>query len=189
MTTPQEVLEFWLDDTGPEGWYRQSEALDTEIRQRFEPAWQQARQGGLREWRCSPRGALAYIVLTDQFPRNMFRGDARAFATDRLALRAAYSAIHANQDLMIEEPERQFFYLPYMHSELSVAQDRAVRLFLTRMPDTGGANLRHARAHREVIRKFGRFPYRNSALSRTMERREKRWLDETGYAGELNALD
>merc|ERR1711960_39368 len=114
MTTPQEVLEFWLDDTGPEGWYRQSEALDTEIRQRFEPAWQQARQGGLREWRCSPRGALAYIVLTDQFPRNMFRGDARAFATDRLALRAAYSAIHANQDLMIEEPERQFFYLPYM---------------------------------------------------------------------------
>ena len=119
----------------------------------------------------------------------MFRGDARAFATDRLALRAAYSAIHANQDLMIEEPERQFFYLPYMHSELSVAQDRAVRLFMTRMPDTGGANLRHARAHREVIRKFGRFPYRNSALSRTMERREKRWLDETGYAGELNALD
>ncbi|KAF0677622.1 DUF924 family protein [Profundibacterium mesophilum] len=188
MTTPQDILDFWIDEVGQDRWYDVDEALDTSIRARFAPAWEAARDGGMTDWLADPRSALAYIILTDQFPRNMFRGEGRAFATDGLALGAAKAAIGREWDLRIAAPERQFFYLPLMHSENLVDQDRCVRLMLSRMPDGGAGNLLHARAHREVIRKFGRFPYRNDALGRQSKPVEREYLDAGAYGATVRAL-
>jgi uncharacterized protein (DUF924 family) len=188
MSEPKDILDFWLDDVGPKGWYGGGAALDEEIRQRFLPMWEGASEGRFAMWLTYPNGALAYIILTDQFPRNMFREDGRAFATDRAALAAAKSAIQRKWDLRIDEPARQFFYLPLMHSENLCDQERCVRLILERMPETGADNLLHAKAHREVIRRFGRFPYRNAALSRSDTSPERRFLDEGGYGAAVREL-
>ncbi|MFP4275179.1 MAG: DUF924 family protein [Paracoccaceae bacterium] len=188
MTEPENILKFWLDEVGPEGWYGGGAALDAEIRHRFLPLWEGACEGRHAMWLTYPSGALAYIILTDQFPRNMFREDGRAFATDRAALAAAKSAIHRKWDLRIDEPARQFFYLPLMHSENLCDQERCVRLILERMPRTGADNLLHAKAHREVIRRFGRFPYRNAVLARVDTGPERRFLDEGGYGAAVRDL-
>ncbi len=188
METPETVTDFWLNEIGPQGWYQSSEALDDEIRRRFEGLWQQARAGGLKDWKMSPDTMLAYLILVDQFPRNMFRDSALAFATDKLARATAKKAIEAKWDMRVPEPARQFFYLPLMHAECLADQDRCVRLMLTRMPETGTSNLRHAKAHREVIRRFGRFPYRNKALARTDTLPEAAFQHEGGYGAVLNAV-
>lgn len=188
MTGPEDVLSFWLDDLEPADWYRQDAELDARITEKFKSAWQHAADGGYAQWLTHPRGALAYIILTDQFPRNMFRGSGRAFATDRAALAAAKSSVARGWDMKIAEPERQFFYLPMMHSENLCDQERCVRLMLERMPETGESNLLHARAHREVIRQFGRFPYRNDALARTMTAQEAAYVRDGGYGETVRAL-
>lgn len=188
MVTPEEVLSFWLDEVGPSGWYKADDALDQEIRDRFEDAWNGAMQGRHALWLTFPSGVLAYIVLLDQFPRNMFRDTGKAFASDRFALAAAKQAIGKDWDLRIDEPARQFFYLPLMHSENLADQDRCVRLMLHRMPEHGASNLLHARAHREVIRKFGRFPYRNGALGRRSSETERSYVDRGGYGSTVEAL-
>jgi uncharacterized protein (DUF924 family) len=178
---PETVMEFWLDEVGPEKWYTSSDALDAEIRRRFGDLWEVARQGGLEHWRCSAPRTLAYVILTDQMPRNMFRGTAQAFATDRHARSATKQALNMGWDLQTPEPQRQFFYLALEHSECANDQERAVRLILTRMPQSDGSTLLHARAHREVIRRFGRFPFRNAALGRTSSAAEQAFLDAGGY--------
>ena len=188
MVSPQQVLEFWLDEVGPKGWYDASDALDTEIRDRFHVTWRGACEGRFSLWLTYPSGALAYIILMDQFPRNMFRGEGQAFASDRAALAAAKSAIEKGWDLRIDEPARQFFYLPLMHSENLCDQERCVRLMCERMPQGGESNLLHARAHREVIRQFGRFPYRNTALKRATTVLEKAYVEQGGYMQTLRAL-
>lgn len=185
---PRTVLDFWLDEVGPKGWYGGGEALDAKIRDRFLALWEKGRSGGLENLQTSPEGMLAYIILLDQFPRNMFRDDARAFATDHLARQVAEKAIHHRWDLRVPEPERQFFYLPLMHSENRTDQDRCVRLILTRLPETGAENLLHARAHRAVIRMFGRFPYRNAVLGRRNTRAEAAYLEDGGYATTVREL-
>lgn len=177
----QQVRDFWIDEVGPKGWYAQDADLDADISRRFAALWDRASQGALEGWGRSAEDALAYLILTDQFPRNMFRGDARAFATDARALCTAKCAIGKELDQKIPEPQRQFFFLPLMHSESLTDQDQAVRMFLTRMPQSGAENLLHARAHREVIRLFGRFPYRNAALGRATTAAEQRFLDNGGY--------
>ena len=186
--TPRGVTEYWVQQVGPEGWYRGDPELDAAIRAKYLDAWEVARQGGMEHWRASGPGALAYLILTDQFPRNMFRDDARAFATDGLARAAAKTGIDRGWDLATPEPERQFFYLPLMHSENAEDQERAVRLCLTRMPRTGASTLLHARAHREVIRRFGRFPYRNAALGRETTGAEQGFLDAGGYGAVVRDL-
>ena len=183
-----EINAFWIDEVGPEGWYKVSDDLDATIRNRWTEHWEKARRGCYERWLSRPDAALAYIILTDQFPRNMFRGEGRAFATDDLALRAAGKSIWRRWDLRLPEPGRQFFYLPLMHSESQSDQDRCVRLMLTRMPETGPHNLLHARAHREVIRRFGRFPYRNDALGRDSTRAERAFLDAGGYGAVVQEL-
>ena len=189
MIGPEEVLSFWLDEVGPEGWYKQDDALDARISEKFRQAWDGAREGRYSLWLTYPSGVLAYIVLTDQFPRNMFRGSRQAFATDRAALAAAKAAIAKGWDLKIDEPARQFFYLPLMHSENLCDQDRCVRLMCERMPEAGASNLLHARAHRAVIREFGRFPYRNEALSRTPTDPEIEFIETGGYGRMVRELD
>ena len=188
MANPEEILAFWLDEVGPKGWYESSPELDGAIRDRFLPDWIRAREGGMSLWLTYPSGTLAYIILTDQFPRNMHRGSGEAFATDGIARAAAKMAIDRGWDLRIDEPARQFFYLPLMHSEYLADQERCVRLMMTRMPETGEANLVHARAHREVIRRFGRFPYRNEALARHTQGAEADFLAGGGYGAMVREM-
>ncbi|MEM9426765.1 MAG: DUF924 family protein [Pseudomonadota bacterium] len=188
MTSPDDVLTFWLDDVGQDGWYAGGTSLDQTVRERFASLYERAGAGALSLWLTFPNGTLAYIILTDQFPRNMFRDTARAFATDGIAKAAAKAAISKGWDMRIEEPARQFIYMPLMHSENLEDQDRAVRLFKTRMPDTGDENLPHACAHREVIRRYGRFPTRNAALARSSSADEQAYLDGGGYGAIVNAF-
>jgi len=178
----QHILDFWIDDTGPDKWYATDAALDTAIRDRFEDTWTRAQRAGSTGWDPTPANTLAAIILFDQFPRNMFRDDPRAFSSDTLARAKAKHAIDMGWDKRIDGPARQFFYLPLMHSECLVDQDRCVRLFKDRMPEAVD-NLIHARAHREVIRRFGRFPHRNGDLRRPSTPVERAFLaDEGGYA-------
>ena len=188
MVHPQEVLKFWLDHVGEDGWYKADDAIDAQITKRFMSAWEAARDGGLSMWLTYPSGALAYLILTDQFSRNMFRGEAAAFALDPVALAVAKRAICKGWDMKIDAPARQFFYLPLMHSENLCDQDRCIRLLVERMPQQGAGNLIHAQAHREVIRQFGRFPYRNAALSRDDTRAETAYAAQGGYGAILRAL-
>ena len=188
MVGPEEVLSFWLDELKPSDWYSSSDDLDEEIRNRFQSTWDVVRDGKFGLWLTYPSGALAYILLTDQFPRNMFRGSAKSFATDRYALAVAKCAVDKKWDLKIDEPARQFFYLPMMHSESLCDQERCVRLMLNRMPQSGASNLLHAKAHREVIRQFGRFPYRNTALSRNSTKPEQDYVAAGGYGQTMKEL-
>jgi uncharacterized protein (DUF924 family) len=185
--TAGEIVTFW-EEVGPRGWYAVDPALDRAIRDRFLEVWVNATRGDYRDWLSAPRGALGYLILTDQFPRNMFRDEGRAFATDRRARDAAIIAVQRNWDLHLPEPIRQFFYLPFMHAETTADQDRSVRLIIARMPETGRDNLLHARAHREVIRRFGRFPYRNAALGRATTPAEQAFLDGGGYGAIVREL-
>lgn len=189
MTDPlaQEITEFWIG-AGPEAWYRRDDDFDAEIRARFGAAWQRAAAGAMDHWINAAPTALALMILLDQFPRNMFRADPRAFATDAKVLGLAKDALEMGHDLSIQEPERQFFYLPFMHSEDLADQTRAIELIETRMPQTGQGNVIHARAHAEIIRRFGRFPYRNADLGRDMTAEEQAFLDAGGYGSVLRSL-
>lgn len=187
--TPAQINRFWLDETGPDGWYAASDALDQSIRDRFLASWEQA-ETLAPGWADTPEGALAALILTDQFPRNMFRGDPRAFATDALARRIADQAIAAGFDLRIDPPARQFFYLPFEHSEDLDDQNRAVELFSEFMP---GESEHHAILHRDTIARFGRFPWRNAALGRIPTRAEDQVMQAGGYgalaSGKLSLAD
>ncbi|QIE42095.1 DUF924 family protein [Meridianimarinicoccus aquatilis] len=185
--TPRDVLTFWVDDTGPKGWYATDDALDAEIRARFLPLWEASKEDGCIGWAPSPETALATIIVFDQFPRNMFRRDGRAFSSDAVARAKAKHALDLDWDLRIQGPSRQFFYLPLMHSECLADQERCVRLFMERMPEARD-NLTHAKAHREVIRKFGRFPTRNGDLARVSTSAERGYLENGGYGAIVNAV-
>lgn len=184
----QHILDFWIDETGPDKWYGTDSALDDAIRDRFEQTWTRAQRVGSTGWDPTPANTLAAIILFDQFPRNMFRQDRRAFASDTLARAKAKHAIDMGWDRRIDGPARQFFYLPLMHSESLADQDRCVRLFKDRMPEAAD-NMIHARAHREVIRLFGRFPHRNGDLGRGSTPAEQAFLsNEGGYRAVVEAL-
>ena len=180
------ILGYW-NELGPAGWYAGGAEIDGEIRRRFLSDWTEAHAGGLKSWLTCAPGVLAYLLLTDQFPRNMFRDEGRAFASDPLARHVATFAWHKKIDLGIDPPLRQFFYLPLMHSESIVDQDRCVALFKARMPDAAN-NLLHARAHREVIRRFGRFPFRNAALGRQDTPAERAFLESGAYGAIVREL-
>lgn len=188
MVQPDDVLGFWLDELEPEDWYTADDAVDERIRTKFKDTWMAAMEGACGLWLTYPSGSLAYILLTDQFSRNMFRGGPGSYASDSLARSAAKMAIDRDFDVRIAEPARQFFYLPLMHSENLCDQDRAARLIHTRMPETGSPNLLHAKAHREVIRKFGRFPHRNEELGRATTSAEQAYLTDGGYGAVVRQL-
>lgn len=175
----RDIIEFWMIEAGPSRWYDVNVDFDLELRDRFEATWRKAWQGGYGDWMRSAEGALALILLCDQFPRNMFRGKGLAFASDPRARILAAEAITSGFDLTLAEDARQFIYLPFMHSEDLADQARAVELF----EDRGAAeNQRHARAHAAVIAQFGRFPWRNDALGRDTTAAEQAFIDAGGYA-------
>ncbi|MCY4460366.1 MAG: DUF924 domain-containing protein [Albidovulum sp.] len=176
---PEEVLTFWTDEVGQDAWYFGGDEVDAMIRGRFEPLWNALMAGDYSDWENSPSGSLARIIVLDQFPRNIFRGSSKSFASDRLALGFAGEAINAGLDMKIPVPERQFFYMPYVHSEDLSVQDEGVRLMKEKMKNR--ENLLHARVHREIIARFGRFPYRNEALGRETTAEEAGWMEQGGY--------
>jgi len=187
MSDPIELLDFWLDEVGPAGWYAGGDLLDATCRDRFHDLWKAARAGGLDHWVDGTVGSLAFLILTDQLPRNMFRGRAESFATDPLALAAAKRAVAEGWDMGAPEPDRQFFYMPYEHSENPEDQATALRLMEERMASDPEMAL-HARAHQAVIARFGRFPGRNAALGRFSTPEEQDWLDQGGYGAEVRRL-
>lgn len=182
----EEIIDFWLNEVTEPGWYKVDEAVDQKIRDRYLEMWQTARKGGYDHWCCRPEHSLALLILLDQFPRNMFRGLSDSFATDSMARKVAKRAIYMRNDLKIDKPMRQFFYLPLMHSEVLADQDTGVRMYKLRM-DPDGALL-HPRAHREVIREFGRFPYRNDALGRVSTTAERDYIDAGAYGHTVKTL-
>ena len=181
-------MYFWFEEIDSALWFKKDNQFDETIRTKFLATYYAATRCELSNWRKTAEGRLAEIVVLDQFSRNMFRGTSQAFEMDRAALAAAKQAISKGWDMRIDEPARQFFYMPLMHSECLVDQDRSVRLFVTRMPETGHKNLLHAKAHREVIRLFGRFPYRNDALDRETPATEAAYLADGGYGATVRAL-
>jgi uncharacterized protein (DUF924 family) len=187
MADPVEVLDFWLGEVGRDGWYAGGEAIDTLCRDRFADLWQAAHDGGLEHWVEGTVGTLAYLIVTDQFPRNIHRGTALAFATDPRALAAARKALAEGWDINAPEPERQFFYMPFEHSEDPADQILAVQLLTERLSSDPDMAL-HARAHQEVIRRYGRFPTRNAALGRAGSPEEQAYLDQGGYGALVEQL-
>jgi uncharacterized protein (DUF924 family) len=176
--TPDAILAFWRD-AGPKRWYTPDDAFDAEVRRRFFGLWQRAAAGELSSWETNDDGALALVIVLDQFPRNMFRGDARTYASDALAREVAYRAIEHGVDARIDPALREFLYLPFNHSEHLSDQLRCIEL--TRA--AGNAeNLKWAEHHADIIRRFGRFPHRNRLLGRATTPEEQAFLDEGGFS-------
>jgi uncharacterized protein (DUF924 family) len=176
---PDDILAFWRG-AGSERWYTKDAAFDTEVRRQFLGLWQKAAAGELSSWETSDDGALALVIILDQFPRNMFRDDAKAFSTDPQALEVATHAVARGADRRIEPDLLEFLYMPFMHSEHLSHQQRCVELFR----NTGNAdNIGYAQDHAEIVRRFGRFPHRNRILGRTMTPEEQAFLDGGGFSG------
>mgnify|MGYP000081170067 CR=1 FL=1 len=186
MSDPVGVLEFWLGEVGPDGWYAGTDEIDAACEE-LRDLWEAARDGGLDHWIDGTVGTLAFLILTDQIPRNIHRGKAEAFATDAQAVAAAKRALAEGWDMGAPEPDRQFFYMPFEHSEDMADQELAVRLMEERLPSDPEMAL-HARAHRDIIARFGRFPTRNAALGRETMAAEQAFLDAGGYGAVVNGL-
>lgn len=170
-----EVLSFWFDEVGPEAWFKGNGELDEKIRKRFGALYERLSTNAPRESSQDARGALAAIILFDQFPRNMFRGTAKAYSTDDLAVRIAREAVDNRFDEKLSPEERQFLYMPFQHSEVSADQEHAVMLFKALDNEEG---VRYAIEHRDIIQRFGRFPHRNRALGRKSTPEEEEFMKE-----------
>lgn len=190
------VLSFWLgelDENGlcateqTERWWAKDAAFDELVRERFGALIESIADGGQREWLDTPRGRLAYVVVLDQFTRNAFRGSARAFAQDGLALSTAEEGITVGHDRQLRGQERVFLYMPFMHSEDLSTQERGVALFRAFRDESHGPlrkeldnNLLFAERHRDVIANWGRFPHRNQILGRVSTEEEREFLKQPG---------
>ncbi|MCA1299493.1 DUF924 family protein [Stappia indica] len=169
-----EILDFWFSDAVEQAWFSRSEAVDREIAERFAATYEAARAGALDGWKGAADSALALTISLDQFPRNLFRGSARAFESDSLALASAKHGLAQGYDQAVGDRQRQFFYLPLMHSEDLDDQTRCVALYR----DLGDEHaLGFAIEHRDIIDRFGRFPHRNKALGRRNTEAEAAFLE------------
>jgi uncharacterized protein (DUF924 family) len=176
-----EIIDFWLG-AGPPRWFAKDEAFDAAIAKRFESLHHQAARGELADWSGSWQGSLALLLLLDQFPRNIYRGSAHAFATDPLARSIARRAIEQGHDKAAPEALTAFFYLPFEHSERLEDQDHSIALF-DALGERGADLLRWAKVHRDIIVRFGRFPHRNATLGRETTGQEQAFLDAGGFKG------
>jgi uncharacterized protein (DUF924 family) len=174
-----EVLEFWRS-IGASGWFACNDDVDARIRDGFAGLHAKAVAGQLQGWLEQPYSCLALIIVLDQFPRNMFRGDPRAFAADAQALAAANHAIAAGYHLQVEREMADFFFTPLMHSESILDQQRCVALMHAH---SGREAFRFAVIHRDIIARFGRFPHRNAVLGRPSSPAERAYLDADGFKG------
>ncbi|QFR34580.1 DUF924 family protein [Ancylobacter sp. TS-1] len=179
LPRPVDILDFWRA-AGPERWFEKDDAFDAAIRARFLDAYEAAAAGELDGWEETAEGSYALILLLDQFPRNLFRGSPRAFATDAAARNVADRAVARGFDRAFDLPERRFLYMPFMHSEELADQERCLAL-CEAADDPEGVH--HAVVHRDIIRDFGRFPHRNPVLGRDSSDEEHAFLAAGGFAG------
>lgn len=178
-TLAQEIIDFWMQ-AGPAKWYAKDDGFDQSIRDKFAAAHRAAARGEYAHWEKEQMGVLALLLLLDQFPRNMFRNSAHAFATDPMALNVARRAIGNGCDGYCSASQKQFFYMPLMHSEDIADQEYCLTLCL----QSGSVeNVKFARIHRDIIARFGRFPHRNLVFGRHSSEAEQAFLDEGGFAG------
>jgi uncharacterized protein (DUF924 family) len=176
---PQDVLAFWRN-AGEKRWWTKDDAFDAEIREKFLDLWLAASAGECAHWQRSDEGALALVIVLDQFPRNMFRDDPRTYASDAQARDVARRALDNGADARLPEDLRGFLYMPFMHSEHLADQERCIALF----ERTGDAEqAKYAVHHADIIRRFGRFPHRNRLLGRTSTAEEQVFLDSGGFSG------
>ena len=173
------LVDFWRG-AGPAGWFGKDPEFDRRFRERFLASHEAAARGELTDWPTTATGALALLLLLDQFPRNAFRGTPRMYATDALAREIATDALDAGYDGAFETEMRPFFYLPFAHSEDLADQIRSVALAARHLGEPG---LSHAQRHHDIVLRFGRFPHRNPILGRRMTPEEQRFLDDGGFAG------
>ena len=176
---PNDVIGFWRH-AGPQKWFKKVSAFDEAIRLKFEPVHHRAARGEYDAWAESLDGALALLILLDQFPRNLYRNSAHAFATDPKARSIARAAVEAGFDRQADPALRNFFYLPFEHSEDLADQDFCLAL-TTKAGDPD--NIKWAAIHHDIIVRFGRFPHRNGALGRATTPQEQEFLDEGGFGG------
>lgn len=173
MKTGPEVLKFWFDDHGPDDWFAGKPEFDAEIAAGFTDTHAAIARGEGWDWRSTPAGRLAEIIVLDQFSRQLFRNDGRAFSADPMALALAQEAVGGGHHQFLPPNRRVFVLMPFMHGESEVVQMESVRLFTALGIES---NLKFAQAHAEVIRRFGRFPKRNAALGRTSTPEELEYL-------------
>lgn len=168
------ILDFWFSEAVQSHWFNATPEFDARLRDTYEETWEAARQGQLKDWEATPEGALALVIVLDQFPLNMFRGRAESFSTEALARQVAERAIARDFDKSLSAQQKFMLYLPYMHSESLDDQARSVALF-----EAAGLtdSLKWARHHHDIVRRFGRFPHRNAILGRTSRPEEVSWLD------------
>jgi uncharacterized protein (DUF924 family) len=184
LSAPQEILDFWFGSEDEEGygefreaWFTKDREFDREIRDRFEPVYEEAAGGGLDHWKSEAQSCLALIIVLDQFPRNMYRGDARMYAADEKAREAARHAIEHAYDRELSPYGRLFTYLPFEHSEELDDQRLSVELFRGLATEMGSEDLLgYAVRHLEIVERFGRFPHRNEILGRRTTPEEAEFL-------------
>ena len=170
-----EILTFWFEETTPKQKYSQNDDFDALIKSKFEKLYWRVMAGNTKSWRNTPAGRLAEIILLDQFARNMFRDDRQSFAGDELALTLAREAIATGDDMKLPDEQKQFFYIPFMHSESQAVPDEALKLFETKSDEDG---LKYEIMHKEIIDRFGRYPHRNEVMGRESTAEELEFLKE-----------
>lgn len=179
--TPNDIIDFWYSERISKQWFSSTPELDREIREKYAHVWEQAEQGEFDEWRRTPEGCLALVIIFDQLPLNMFRGQAKSFRTERMAVEVAKEAIDNQFDKLIAKDKLAFLYMPFMHSERLEEQDLSVKLYTA-----SGLmeNARFAEHHRALVRKYGRFPHRNKILGRESSAEEIAYLNsEAAFKG------
>ncbi|MBC3766058.1 DUF924 family protein [Neptunicella marina] len=173
----QEIISFWFDEISPKNWWQKDLQFDTALTQRFAQVHQQACAAELADWRRTALGALAEVIVLDQFSRNMYRDTPQAFAQDGMALVLAQEAIAKGQDQQLNQTQRSFLYMPFMHSESVAIHRLAVELF----EDLGNEdNLNFELKHKAIIDRFGRYPHRNDILGRQSNKDELEFLQQPG---------
>lgn len=173
LEAAHELLDFWFSDKAKKRWFKSTVEFDNELRGKYAGLYQAARRGELDYWRNAVESALALVILFDQIPLNIFRNQPQSFATDGLARDVAEDVIARGWDKTLNDEQKAFLYLPFMHSEEMADQDRAVALYSSAGLEH---NLRYAIHHREIVRRFGRFPHRNAILGRPSSDDELAWL-------------
>lgn len=183
----QEVIDFWFEELTPKDWFKGGDAVDETIRERFESLIEPVYQGEHDHWQSEPLGRLASIIILDQFPRNLYRNEARSFSFDDKALRLALEGVSREVDHQLTPHQRVFFYLPLEHSEVMEDQDLSLERFahlVTRVApseaETFRAYLHYAWRHYEIIKRFGRYPHRNDILGRESTPKEIEFLKQPG---------
>ncbi|WNJ92462.1 DUF924 family protein [Bosea sp. 685] len=179
LPSAAQIVTFWRE-AGPDKWFAKDAAFDAEIHRRFLAVHEAAAAGKLTDWEATPEDVYALLILLDQFPRNLFRGSPRAFATDAMALGIAERAVARGFDRAFTPPESRFIYMPFMHAEDLRHQERCIALCAASDDPDG---VKFAEIHREIIRDFGRFPHRNPVLGRTTTEAEHAFLNEGGFSG------